>query len=112
MALLAHSLTKVALLALLLAGITLMALFAYNSPLPSQATLHDDQAISPAKIPSALVISASTSIIHTYSIPPAENPTIYADPDMLSTNEQEDNFEITHPDIDSGVRVRVFRGQR
>lgn len=101
---------RITLLSLLLTGITLMTLLAYGSPLPSQKTLHDDQAMSPANDPSALVISENTSTVQSHSILPAENPTSYADPDMLSPHEQENISGFTQSDIDSGVRAKVFRG--
>lgn len=81
--------TAAALLTLLLAGFTLMALFAYSSPLPSPATtFHSDPIINLGDNPSASFISNSVSVHHTRNTPPPELLTIHTDPGMLSTQDR------------------------
>lgn len=92
---------KTTLLTLLLAGFTLMALFAYSSPLPSPATLHNDPAMNSGDNPSVPAISKSASAIHTRSTSPPDLLTIYSDPGMLSTHNRENLSNSTHPNVDS-----------
>lgn len=94
-------LTTAALLTLLLAGFTFMALFAYSSPLPSPATLHDDPTINLGDNPLASVISKSASVHHTQSTSPPGLLTMHTDPGMISTQNRENLSNSTHSNIDS-----------
>ena len=92
------SLTTAALLSLLLAGFTLVALLAYTSPLPSPTILYD----GPTKDNlSAMAILQSIPIKITHSASPPVPLTIYTDPGILSTNNREHLLNSTHSDGDS-----------
>ena len=77
------SLTVAALLALLLAGFTLMVL-AYNSALYSPAVLPNDHSREPGDNHSALVISKSASTVHTRDTSSPRRPSIRSGSGMLS----------------------------
>lgn len=93
-------LTTAALLTLLLAGFTLMALFAYSSPIPSPATLHSDPTINLGNDPSAPVISKSASAHHAHSTSAPGILTIHTDPGMISAQNRAKSNS-THSNIDS-----------
>ena len=94
-------LTTVALLTLLLAGFTLMALLAYSSPLPSPATLHNNPTMNSGVIASAKVISKSVSALETQSTSPPGLFTIHTDLGMLSTYNRDNLSSSTHSNVDS-----------
>ena len=94
-------LTIVALLTMILAGFTLMALFAYSSPLPSPATLHKDPTMSSGHIPSAQIISKCVSTLPTCSTSHPGPLTIHTDPGVISTHNRERLSNSTHSNIDS-----------
>lgn len=79
-----------------------MALFAYSSPLPSPAKLHNysDPIVTLGDKPSASVISKSVSVHHSRSTSSPELLTIHTDPGMISTQDRK-KFNSTHSNIDS-----------
>ena len=77
------SLTAAALLALLLAGFTLMVL-AYNRALHSPVILPDDHSREPGDNHSALIISKSALNVHTRDTSSPRRPNIRAGSGMLS----------------------------
>ena len=95
------SLTTAALLSLLLAGFTLMALLAYTSPLPSPATLYNGHTKYSGENLSAMAIPQSTPALDTHSASPPGPLTIYTDPDIVSTHNREHLSNSTHSDVDS-----------
>lgn len=95
------SLTIAALLTLLVAGFTLMALLAYSSPLPSPATLHNDPTMSLGDNPPAPIISKSAVALPTHSTSPSGLLSIHTDSGMLSTHNRENPSNSTHSNSDS-----------
>lgn len=93
-------LTNAALLTLLLAGFTIMALFAYSSPIPFPATLHSDPTIYLGKDTSAPVISKSATVYHTHSTSAPGLLTIHTGPGMIPTQNRAKSIS-THSDIDA-----------
>ncbi len=94
-------LTIAALLTIILAGFTLMALFAYSSPLPSPATLHNDPTMSSGNIPSAQIISKCGPTLPTCSTSHPGPLNIHTDPGLISTHNRQKLTNSTHSNIDS-----------
>ena len=95
------SLTTAALLSLLLAGFTLMALLAYTSPLPSPATLYNGHTKNSGENISAMAVPQSIPALNTHSASAPGPLTIYTDPGIVSTKNREHPSNSTHSDVDS-----------